>query len=514
MSRSSRLSIVLFIGIAVIGGAATSRPDARAKRGRRHPAARIPRTWDEASLATLDLPNAALDARPAHLPAAVYYALPAHTIYQGYPVYAPGREPAGYMKWMKKQTPRVLFNPTSLKTAADWVRAGEIVFDAPIFYAPPSQAAPDAAFYRKAQVPVARNGTLPFYQYVIRRKGQVEFGSFSCAMCHTRVMPDGSLLKGAQGNLPFDAYFAYTVKKTVPSQAAVRSIYQQLYGAPWIKPDPIARIDRMSAAEIYAHADVIPAGVSARHGTSLFAPVQVPSLIGVKDYKYLDHTGLIRQRSIGDLMRYAAFNQGLDFADRFGTFVPGALGLKSPPRTAAEYVQVTGPRYSDAQLFAVGRYLYALQPPRNPNKWDATTARGKSIFEREGCGACHTPPLYTNNQLTPAEGFAIPEAHRRTYDILPISVGTDPTLALKTRRGTGYYKVPSLRGVWHRGMFGHDGACATLEDWFDPGRVCDDYVPTGFKGLGVRSRPVKGHLFGLSLSPEERGALIAFLKTL
>jgi hypothetical protein len=38
------------------------------------------------------------------------------------------------------------------------------------------------------------------------------------------------------------------------------------------------------------------------------------------------------------------------------------------------------------------------------------------------------------------------------YDILPVSVGTDPNLTLKTRRG----------------MFGHSGWCATLEDWFDP----------------------------------------------
>jgi hypothetical protein len=393
------------------------------------------------------------------------------------------------------------------------VRAGDLVFDAPKTISPPAQAAPDAAFCRIARVPAARDGTLPFFRYVIRRKGQVEFGSFSCAMCHTRIMPDGSLLKGAQGSLPFDAYFAYFLKKSAPTLKVVRLIYHQLYGAPWITPDPMARVDRMSAEEIYAHANAIPAGVSARHGTSLFAPVQIPSLIGVKDYQYLDHTGLVRQRSIGDLMRYAAFNQGLDFADRFGTFMPAAA-LRPFPSTPAELAKVGGPRYTDAQLYAVARYLYALRPPVNPNLPDAITAQGKHVFQREGCGTCHTPPLYTNNRLTPAEGFAIPEDHPRQYDILPICVGTDPTLALRTRRGTGYYKVPSLRGVRYRGMFGHDGACATLEDWFDPRRVRDDYVPTGFKGVGMKPRAVKGHPFGLALSPEDRRALIAFLKTL
>ena len=95
-----------------------------------------------------------------------------------------------------------------------------------------------------------------------------------------------------------------------------------------------------------------------------------------------------------------------------------------------------------------------------------------------------------------------------------MSVGTDPDLALKTRRGTGYYKVPSLKGVWYRSMFGHSGWCATLEDWFDPRRLRDDYIPTGFKPHDAATYAVKGHPYGLSLSLNDKNALIAFLKTL
>jgi hypothetical protein len=60
----------------------------------------------------------------------------------------------------------------------------------------------------------------------------------------------------------------------------------------------------------------------------------------------------------------------------------------------------------------------------------------------------------------------------------------------------------------------HNGSVATLEDWFDPRRTRDDYVPTGFKGYEVKARAVKGHTFGLDLSAEDRKALIVFLKTL
>jgi hypothetical protein len=85
---------------------------------------------------------------------------------------------------------------------------------------------------------------------------------------------------------------------------------------------------------------------------------------------------------------------------------------------------------------------------------------------------------------------------------------------MNTRRGTGYYKVPSLRGVWYRNMFEHSGSVATLEDWFDPRRLREDYVPTGFRGYNVKTRAVPGHEFGLKLSTEDKSALIAYLKTL
>jgi hypothetical protein len=136
---------------------------------------------------------------------------------------------------------------------------------------------------------------------------------------------------------------------------------------------------------------------------------------------------------------------------------------------------------------------------------------GKKVFEREGCAACHTPPLYTNNMRTPAVGYRAPE---NDPDVMKTCVGTDPALALRTRRGTGYYKVPSLKGVWYRLQFEHSGSASTLEDCFDQRRLRSDYVPTGFKGYGITHRAVPGHEFGLKLSSDDKAALIAFLKTL
>jgi hypothetical protein len=482
----------------------------------------VPRTWDDVAMTSLEVPLANPIGSPKQVNAEYYYKIPVRQIYKQYPVYAPGREPAGYMEWLKKQEPVLLWDDAGqkpqLKTEADWIKAGETVFSAPIF----SEAGADGVialadlkttdWYEKGGVPLTKDGIAPFVHYVIREKGKIELGSFSCAMCHTRVLSDGSTIMGAQGNFPFERASKYS-PRPLPPPPLLHLFTQALYGAPWIHPDPMARENAMSTEEITELLQTIPPGVMSRHRSSSFNPVQVPDLIGVKDRQYLDRTGLQPQHSIVDLMRYAALNQGGDSLGSFDGFIPADLPLFKTLPDPGDPIKVGG-RYSDEQLYALALYLYSLKPPPNPNKIDAASKRGSEIFSRERCVACHTPPVYSNNKLTPAPGFTVPKDHWAKYDILAMSVGTDPGLTMVTRRGTGYYKVPSLRGVWYRSMFGHSGWCATLEDWFDPSRVSEGYVPTGFKPYGAKTYPVKGHPFGLNLTAGEKEDLIAFLKTL
>lgn len=486
----------------------------------------VPKMWDDRAMAALELPLAEPTASPKYPPADYYYRIPVRSIYKSYPIYAPGHEPPDYLDWLKQQEPVVIWDDArhapSLKAEADWIKAGEMVFDSPVAFNAPAfggvNEVRDSIRYVKLGVPVDRGGIMPFARYVIRKKGEVEVGQGSCAMCHTRVLPDGSILKGAQGNNPSQRVAAYQFRRNSAnardsqrSFGQVPAVYRSLWATPWLNPDPLSQIARMTVADFASLMEATPPGVDPRGGSSVFHPIQLPDLIGVKDRLYLDHTGLQQHRSIADMMRYAALNQGADSLGNYGGFVPA-------DRVAFQHVpdldKVPNGRYSDEQLYALALYVYSLEPPANPNKFDGVATRGQKIFEREGCAGCHTPPLYTNNKLTPAEGFTVPEDHKKKYNILPISIGTDSNLTLKTRRGTGYYKVPSLKGVWYRGMFPHDGACATLEDWFDPQRLRDDYVPTGFKGYGIQSRAVKGHEFGLKLSADDKRALIAFLKTL
>ena len=458
---------------------------------------RIPTAWDASELATFELPLVRADRSAQHATPGYYYRLAVRPIYKSYPIYAPGHEPAGYMEWLAEQEPEIAFDPSRLQSDADWVAAGEAVFDAPLGYGATFKVAGvrDRGWYEHNQSPVTGDGVMPFSRYVIRKKGLVEVGSGSCLMCHARVMPDGALLKGAQGNFPADRIVAYNLrqqaaatKDAIALLEGVRLGQRTFFAMPWLTPDPIARVASMSIDQIANAYEAVPVGASTRVNLSLFTPAQIPDLIGVEQRRFLDHTGLVRQRSIDDLMRYVAIVQGANAFDRFGDFL---LVDPVPDPTKMD-------RYSDEQLYALGRYLYSLTPPPNPHPVDAIADRGRRVFAREGCRVCHTPPLYTSNTLTPATGFTVPAEHLKRYGIINRSVGTDPELAMRTRKGTGYYKVPSLKGVWYRGPFQHAGAVKTLEEWFDPGRL--DRVP--------------GHRFGMTLTPDDRRALIAFLETL
>jgi cytochrome c peroxidase len=108
----------------------------------------------------------------------------------------------------------------------------------------------------------------------------------------------------------------------------------------------------------------------------------------------------------------------------------------------------------------------------------------------------------------------MPPSHPNRSDVLSLTAETDPALALKTRKGTGFYKIPSLRGVWYRPRLMHDGALTSLEEMFDPARQSPDYEPRGWNPVDVTKRAIAGHPFGLAMPSDDKRALIAFLRSL
>ena len=348
------------------------------------------------------------------------------------------------------------------------------------------------------------DGTVHLLRWVPTSKG-LALGINDCASCHTRQLPDGTRLNGAQVDAAGDGVVGALISggdRSFFGDEPAAVIAWRGFTVPWIRGDIHGQIRSMSEAELAELGASNPPGTFARVNGSPFYPTQIPDLAGIKDRKYIDHTATHVLRGPEDVARYAIL---------VGCCDSGGFG---PHQTLSPQQRRIVYRQTDDMTFALARYLYSLEPTRNPQTDEGRAEAGNRVFEREGCGNCHTPPLYTNNKLTLAKGYAPPADHPNRADILAISVGTDPNLALKTRKGTGLYKVPSLRGVWYRRLLSHDGSVSSLEEWFDPARLRDDYVPTGFKGYKLQRRAVPGHEFGLRLSADDKAALIAFLRTL
>lgn len=124
----------------------------------------------------------------------------------------------------------------------------------------------------------------------------------------------------------------------------------------------------------------------------------------------------------------------------------------------------------------LARYVMGLRDSL-PASLDKESA-GARVFGRT-CAGCHA-------QDGTFSGPPVPLA----------TVGTDPVLGLSKERGTGGYRVPSLRGVKTRGALLHD---ASIPD-----------VPTLLSG----ERTTGGHLFARPLDAADRKVLIEYVLSL
>ncbi len=372
---------------------------------------------------TLEVPLANPIGSPKPVPADYYYRIPVRPIYKQYPVYAPGREPAGYMDWLKKQDPVILWDDAThkpkLETEADFIKAGELVFSAPIIYTTEndrasSRSRPQPRMVRKEQHAPHPRWHPPLHPLRHPRKRQSRVGLLRLRhVPHPRHARRSRPQRRAR-QLPLRRASARTAHCPPFPASHPGSILSAMAA-----PRSHHREKNMSSEQIVALLSNEPPGVIARHRGSLFDPVQVPDLIGVKDRHYLDRTGLQQQHSIVDLMRYAALNQGADAIASFDGFIPADIPNFKKLPDPADPVAVGG-RYSDEQLYALALYIYSLKPPPNPNKFDAAAARGKKVFSRRRLHHLpHARPSTPTTSSPPPPGFTIPEDHCAKYDILP-----------------------------------------------------------------------------------------------
>ena len=115
------------------------------------------------------------------------------------------------------------------------------------------------------------------------------------------------------------------------------------------------------------------------------------------------------------------------------------------------------------------------------------------------CAECHTPPLFTNNQIAV---IGTPEPNGRELD-----VGAEKTFGSTKLKGG--FKVPSLRNIAQTAPYMHSGGFSNLRDvaeFYTKGR--GHAVPEGVE------MQLHWHIWEPDLQPHELDQIVAFLHTL
>jgi cytochrome c peroxidase len=153
--------------------------------------------------------------------------------------------------------------------------------------------------------------------------------------------------------------------------------------------------------------------------------------------------------------------------------------------------------------YDAGRQTFSAPGPPPPNapfpNFTAEENRGKDIFlsAQGGCAACHG-----------SETFTAPQEKNNGLDLATVDRGFGAVTS--NIANDGLFKVTSLRNVELTGPYMHDGRFTTLE------QVVEHYS-TGIKNhpnLSAQLKLPNGQPRLLNLTPQDKAALVAFLKTL
>ena len=194
-----------------------------------------------------------------------------------------------------------------------------------------------------------------------------------------------------------------------------------------------------------------------------------------------------------------------------------------------------------SSLRRIQNYIGAVKPPAYPLPIDsALAANGAAVFQSE-CANCHAFGGTRTGTLVPVEEVG---TDRHRLDMwTPASAAAYNAYAVEYawkfsnfRSTKGYTSVP-LDGLWMRAPYLHNGSVPSLDDLLKPvadrpaffwrGSDLFDPVSIGFVSTGAEAertgtpfdttRPGNGnagHTYGTALAPNEKHALLEYLKTL
>ncbi len=186
-------------------------------------------------------------------------------------------------------------------------------------------------------------------------------------------------------------------------------------------------------------------------------------------------------------------------------------------------------------------YLSELAPPKYPFPIDAAlAARGKPIYA-QACASCHEPGQGRTSRLIPIAEIATDRNRLDTWTLAAANEANEKVKSIGIVRPNMVkqegYQSPPLDGLWMRGPYLHNGSVPSLRDLLAPDaartkvfyRGYDVYDPVnvGFVSSGPgaesggwkedtaeRGNGNQGHDYGIDLAPDDKNALLEYLKTL
>lgn len=143
---------------------------------------------------------------------------------------------------------------------------------------------------------------------------------------------------------------------------------------------------------------------------------------------------------------------------------------------------------------------------------NALQVQGFNVFMGKAkCGTCHFMPLF--NGVAPpfydrqdAEIIGVPADTGKSHPVLDYDLGVYDLFHSELKRGA--FKTPSIRNAASTAPYMHNGVFKTLEE------VIDFYDKGGGAGLGIKMQIQTLPQDKLNLTPQEKKALIAFIKAL
>lgn len=322
----------------------------------------------------------------------------------------------------------------------------------------------------------------------------------TCALCHVGQLPDGALWLGAPNpKLDFERFLVEVDKRWVAA------------GHPSMSSEiAYERAALTGPGRTRAETDAFPA----------FIPVDFPTYFNLDTRAHLNVLG-----------------SGLELRSEAYLSIFSAGAGKPNSREALV------PFPSEERAGAFLDFLGSLRAPPAPPQDPALVERGRGVFEAQMCGTCHhvgSPELdlVTESvmpgepELLPGEDDAFPRGtiatsfnHRYLVDgIEGVGIDDEGRLSLiqfiiqnrlKVSMTDGY-RTADLAGLWASAPYLHNGSVPTLEDLLKPPAERPATWQNGefLYDTAIDGNSNAGHVFGTTISEDERAALVAYLKTL